>query len=381
MSLVFGYFTYTIEKKDTLPLYNVCLSWGIQVVKQREDDGGLHIRISVFEASAFEAVLKENGISYTRGAMKGILGRLKSLWRHPGVLVGTCLSLLLYIWLGGMVWEVSIQSSQDIDEDLVLAHLEECGLAEGVRLSAIDPDAVTAAYLRADPSIAFMALHKKGVTVEVELIVKDEGETQENTAPLCNIVATHDALITDMTVYSGKAVVKVGDTVAKGDLLVSGVISDIGGTRLVGARGDVMGILTEEGQIEIPVSVEQRQVERGQLRGVDISFFGIHASFGISDEALVAKRQIYLFGRIRLPISLTYYHERKEDVRVVTYSQEMAQRMAEARAEQLAQQAVGEGHLLSYNTSFGGDGKTFVLRYTIEYEGNIAKALAFATDN
>jgi similar to stage IV sporulation protein len=42
----------------------------------------------------------------------------------------------------------------------------------------------------------------------------------------CNIVASRDGIIQEMVVLEGQAVVKVGDTVKKGQLLVSGLFED-----------------------------------------------------------------------------------------------------------------------------------------------------------
>jgi similar to stage IV sporulation protein len=381
MSLFVGYYIYSTAKANATAVYNACLHYGIQMVWQKEDETMLYVKIAKIDAHTLDSVLEMKQIPYEKSELKGVLGYLKTLWKHPGVLVGVVLSLLLYIWLGGMVWEVRIFCSSDIDEDVVLGYLSDCGLREGTRLSSLDPDSVTASYLLADSSIAFMAVHKKGVVVEVELVPKDEGEDGAPKIPLCNIVAERDALITDMTVYSGKAVVKIGDTVAKGDLLVSGIITDIGGTRLVGARGEVIGILTESGHIELPMSNEQKLVRRGELMGVDIRAFGIPLSFGEKENTIATKKQVYLFGTVRLPIAITCYHHLEEETKTVTYTEKMAEGILRANVEQKVRELVGTGNLLSFDSTFAVDGETFVMHYEVEYEGNIAKALAFATDN
>ena len=382
MTGIMGHYIYAIPLIDKARFLNACLTYGVELGKQKEKDGHLMVYIPFLRSTHFERVMEHVAIPYDKSVLKGVLGVARRLSLHPGLIVGAVLSLILFLWLGGMVWEVRISSPADIDEDTVLSHLSACGLKEGVRLSQIDTDAVTAAYLLNDTQTAFLSIHLNGVVAEVELIPKDEGKTDETLAPPCNIVASRPALVTDVTVYRGKSLVRVGDTVAEGDLLVSGIITDVGGTRVLGAVADVVGLIKDEVRVEVPLVVEQTRVQQGTIKGVELSFFGLRFRMGdIGEEYTKEGTQMYLFGFIRLPVRLTTYREVTTSHNTLFYTEDEANQMAQARLRQQVGILVGDGTLVTYETQTECDGKTLVLCCQIEYEGNIAKALAFEVGN
>ena len=216
----------------------------------------------------------------------------------------------------------------------------------------------------------------------VEVIKKEVDDSVENQAPPCNVVASSSALVTGVTVYSGKAVVKVGDTVKEGDLLVSGIVTDVGGTRIVSARADVEGILHTSLHIEVPSTQSVVKVDKGKRKAVTIRFFGIPITLGsVAENAIVNERQLYLFDRVRLPIYVKTYYEKNTETYEVVYTQEECVRMAEAKAKQMLATTLGDGDLITYEEEKIWDGKTLVLQVNIEYEGNIGKSLAFEADN
>jgi similar to stage IV sporulation protein len=329
-----------------------------------------------------ERVMEACGIPYVRGKTGGVWGGVKGFLHHPGLVAACVLSLVLYLWLGGMVWEVQVISPIDIDEDRVLAALAECGLGEGTRLSSIDPDRLVNAYLLLDSDTAFASIHLKGVVAQVELIPKSSGEEPENTASPCNLVASRDALITEVTVYSGTRAVRVGETVAKGDLLVSGVITDAGGTRILAAKADIRGQVEEDLTVEIPLTLQCEQVVERRLCGVTLTVCGRTLSFGKSGGGLLSERkQVYLFDRVRLPVSYEVWREVKTETVPLAYTEEEAERIASAEARQRVTNAVGDGTLLDYTLSGGIENGTYVVRAHIVYESNIAKSLAFEAEN
>ena len=100
--------------------------------------------------------------------------------------------------------------------------------------------------LRLDYSeIGWISVEKKGCSLSVmmnESVMPSQVETLDKP---CHIVAEYDGVVTRMEILSGIPVVKVGDEVKKGDVLVLGIVPVVGdyGTLVrnnpVGARGAV----------------------------------------------------------------------------------------------------------------------------------------------
>ena len=381
MRELIGYYEYRVSLKSRLLLVNLSLEYGMNLWRLRESGEEVIFRFPAWRAGTLESLMQQKGISYEKGCLSGVAGVCRSVSKHPGLVLGLLFSLLLYLWVGGTVWEVRILSQTDIDEDRVLAYLAESGLKEGTPIWRIDPDRVVSDYLLLDEEVAFATLHLNGVVAEVELIALEEKKDIENTAPPCNIVADKAALITDMTVYSGIPAVRVGQTVGKGDLLVSGVTTDVGGTRILSAQADVIGQVQETLTYEVSKTREVYQVRARGAVGVSLSAFGLNLSFGRQEGDLVSTRQMYLFGLVRLPVRYTVYRRVEEVATTCTWSDAEAQRVAEAALEEQLRALVGEGALIDRNVKAEPQENSFLLTWEVTYEGNIGKALAFEVEN
>lgn len=377
-----GYYTYRVAAEYRLTVLNQALLHGMEIYGEKEDGEGCYFRIPVFDAAGWQNVLEENAVPYTRGELRGMLGAARKLVHHPGLICGVLLALFLYVWLGGAVWEVRIFCSNDIDEDNVLTELSEAGLFEGARISKIDPDRVVAEFLSRDDGVAFATVHMTGVVAEVELIRKDAPSMQEPAGVPCNLVASRDAVITDMTIYAGKPEVKVGQMVAEGDLLVTGVLTDVGGTRLLPAAATVMGQVTDMLNIEVPLTEGIQQVVTSRPVFCSLTVFGHTLTVGKRESAdCVREKRLYLFDRIRLPIvccigcsvETTAVSRRREEPEALC--------VAEAELRRRLDVLLADGALDSIETSVRYDGEILHLSAKVIYETNIAKSLAFDAGN
>ena len=79
-----------------------------------------------------------------------------------------------------------------------------------------------------------MLTGEKQTTAEVSHSDKNERETPSN------LKALIDGKIKKINIRSGNSVVKVGDTISKGDILVSGIIENMSSTHFVYSSGEVI---------------------------------------------------------------------------------------------------------------------------------------------
>lgn len=377
-----GYYTYTVASAHRLTVLNLALTHGIEIYGEREIGDECSFRISLFDATVWQGALQGCGVPYTRGELRGVCGAFRKLARHPGLICGVILAMFLYLWLGGMVWEVRIVCENDIDEDTVLTELAEAGLFEGARVSEIDPDRVVTEFLSLDGGVAFATVHMTGVVAEVELIRREAPPAQEPTEAPCNLVASRDAVVTDMTVYAGKPTVKIGQTVAKGDLLVTGVLTDVGGTRLLPASATVMGQVVDTLLIDVPLTAQTRQVVSSRPIFCTLTVFGHTFTVGKREGAdCVRERRLYLFERIRLPVICRVGYRVETTEVSQTREASEAIRIAEAELRRRLDVLLADGALDSSETSVWQEGDTLHLSAKVIYETNIAKSLAFDMGN
>ena len=161
-----------------------------------------------------------------------------------------------------------MEGCEQLEPSQVLEVLEGLGVKRGAFLPGLDTERIeTQAALELD-QLSFIAINLKGTTAQVQVRervpVPDSRDPQE----IRNLVASRDGQIEVLEVYEGVAMVSRGDTVQKGDLLVSGAIpSEQVGTRYVASDARILARTWKTGTIEAKrVATAQWPTGRQQMR-------------------------------------------------------------------------------------------------------------------
>ena len=149
-----------------------------------------------------------------------------------------------------------------------------------------------------------------------------------------NLVAACDGQIEYVELYRGNVVVTVGQSVKKGELLVSGLYeSQTGGLRYTRASGRVMARTERTFEIEIPLLFEEKVYDEPYLQEIELSFFNfshkIFKNSGNSDilcDIIKYNANLGQLGNNRLPVSVSR-------IEVHPYHLEQRERSAEQALE------------------------------------------------
>ncbi len=180
--------------------------------------------------------------------------RLKGLWKRRLLILGMGCTLALALWASRRVWFVEIKGCERMDEAVLRQALQEQGLYPGQDLHGLIlsdvGDFVAARY----DELAFVELHVDGIFLRVRAReAMAEGERLDLTVP-CDVISTREGIVTKVSVYGGRAQVKVGDRVKKGQLLISGQVTarDESMTYVTHAYGEVLAAVLYRAQVEAP---------------------------------------------------------------------------------------------------------------------------------
>lgn len=148
---------------------------------------------------------------------------LQRLSRRPLLMAGAIVSLCALYALTSMVWVVQIEGADALDPALIREVAAGVGLRPGVFKATIEPRQVERSMLLAVHGLSWVAVELHGVVALIRVVEKRPLERPELPTPPVDIVAAKDGVITSLVVLAGEAVVKEGDTVRAGDLLIRGV--------------------------------------------------------------------------------------------------------------------------------------------------------------
>ena len=180
--------------------------------------------------------------------------RLRRLWHRRVLVLGMAVLLLVTPWASRRVWFVEVQGCERMDEAVLLEALREQGICQGRDLCKLPlsdlADFVAARY----EELAFVELHVDGIFLRIRAReALAEGERLDQNVP-CDLVSTREGVVTKVSAYGGRAQVKVGDRVKKGQLLIAGRVTARDGsmTYTTHAYGEVLAAVLYKAQVEAP---------------------------------------------------------------------------------------------------------------------------------
>lgn len=165
--------------------------------------------------------------------------------RRVGLLIGGMIFLVLLEFLSSFIWTVEVNGNKIVPTDEIISACKKMGVYEGVPISKINTKNAADKLLLEVPSLAWGSLNIEGSVVTVN-VTEVKNQPKNNEGLPSNIVASEDAIIKKLDVTSGNSLVKVGDAVANGDVLVSGIIENMNSTVFVHSRGSVIAEVEKE---------------------------------------------------------------------------------------------------------------------------------------
>lgn len=145
----------------------------------------------------------------------------KRKWFAAGVLLcGICLYLLsLYIW------DIDFDGNSYFTDELLMETLLEQGYEAGMRRDQIVCDDLEMMLRETYPDITWVSAQIKGTRLLIQIRENTGIQVAENEEKAaCDLVASCDGVITEIITRSGTPLVKAGDTVTSGQVLVSGTV-------------------------------------------------------------------------------------------------------------------------------------------------------------
>ncbi len=325
-----------IECEGGLParFLNHASAAGIPLWDIRQCDTSLWCRTAACHYRALRPVARSAG---TRMRVRNKYGPVFLLRRH-GFRWSLAASLLLFFallqLLSSRIWVVQVEGNAAVDAAAILRAVEPYGVGIGLSFSDVDIPALRLQVLRDLPDIGWITVNQSGSIATVHVRERTAEDSPPSSTP-SNIVASCDGVIVELHVTGGQAVVRVGDAVRRGDLLISGVTDSTVGAILKRAGGTVIARTTRTERIHVPLSESLPTVTR-TVRRPSLRFFAWHIPLYTSGAlegtptVTTADRPVYLNG-IPLPLGLSVTTAQYTELRPVTRTAEEALALAEAR--------------------------------------------------
>ena len=254
---------------------NLCSGGGVGLWNTRRTAEGVTACCAQRHRSRLEYYAQKSGCRLETVRCTGMKSTARRYRQRTGLWVGAALLAAGLLVMGRFVWRVEIRGTEQLDPAVITAALAEYGVHPGVLAGKIDARTVERRMQIRFAEIAWITVNVEGsrVTAILEEAVPPPAVVEDGIPT--NLIAGETGFITRVEVQNGNAVVKPGDSVLAGDLLVSGIMDNkMGESRLAHARGRVYAQVRE--RLEIFVPYEQRDyLLAGVARRRYLTVFGV----------------------------------------------------------------------------------------------------------
>lgn len=308
--------------------------------------------------------------------------------KRKGILVGMFLAVFLIIFSSLFIWDITITGADTIPEAAILNALENHGIKLGVFIPSVDTESVEQSMILDVDELSYVSINLRGTVAAVEVRERKPITEIEDKQTPSNLIATTDGQIEALQVTGGVSVVRPGDIVRKGELLVSGVIdSKALGYRLVRARGEVFARVTLSYQTVIPYETEEK-IYTGEffsqksikIFSKTIKLFGKDSISPPTCDKIETERRLYLFGFIKLPLFITETKYAVYDLVPKTLTQTEALRQAYDDIQTQNEHILENAEILGRHTRITEDETSLCMTQQIECIINIAEEIKIETD-
>lgn len=271
-----SYVHFSFENGFYLDFVNLCKTKGISLFDVQINDNTLFAKIKPVDYLKINRVAKQCGGSIKRCSKTGIDFAVDYVLNRRGLVVGLTCAMLLLNFLCGFVWNVQIVGNDKLTADDIKTYLASQGLYYGVYWKKVDVDLIEDLMMSSFDDIAWVHINRDGTTARLEL---RETTPKPSITPktITNLKACADGVIVSAMVYDGWQVAQVGDSVKKGDLLVSGIYENPDQKINLYAHGSGEFLAQVTGDFSHTVNRLQKHKVYGKTKNrYTITFFGLN---------------------------------------------------------------------------------------------------------
>ena len=227
---------------------NICKNKNILIWNLKSEENQYELYILLKDFRKLKPLCKKTGTKIRILEKIGFPFVLSHLKRRKIFIIGLFFSLIAIYVSSFHIWSIDVTGNQKLTQDVVCTYLKEKEIHIGTSKNQLNCKNIAVDMRKEFADIIWVSVSLDGTKLIIE--IKENPNTKESdieNSVSGDIVSEYDCIITSIITRNGVPQVKVGDSVKKGDILVSGnvpVLNDnkeVINTKFVKADADVFG--------------------------------------------------------------------------------------------------------------------------------------------
>lgn len=165
---------------------------------------------------------------------------------------GIILFILILYYLSTYIWGIEIKADKNIAPYDVRQQLYSIGIKPGIKKNSINAKAVEEKMNDLNDNIMWIKARIEGSRLVVSVAERQPPPNMSSDTAPCNLVSCKDGQVVRVYTTAGTSVVKPGDIIKKGQLLIKGEQGKEGSITPVHSKGDVIAKTFYEETTSVP---------------------------------------------------------------------------------------------------------------------------------
>ena len=330
--LIVGYVRIEVEGYYIERFINICTNKKILIWNLKREKGvKLYLSIGINDFKKLSAIARKTNCKVKILRKRGVPFLLNRYKKRKLFAIFLILILALIFTSSRYVWNVDISIKDNLELENISEDIENLGITRGIPKNKIDTEKVINELRLQRDDIAWVGIDIVGTSVKINIVKADKSPDIIKNTDYCNIVAKKAGTIQKITAQNGTAVVNVGDTVQKGDILIAGYMEGkYTDTRYVHSLGEVDAIILYEKSKEVRFNQDIYHYTGNEENKYEIFFntwkIKLYKNFSKFNlyETTTEEKNIKLLDNFYLPISIKKITNKEQTKENKTYSIEEA---------------------------------------------------------
>ena len=347
---ILGYVNIEVEGYFIERFINICNSKKIFLWNmKRKHSTIIRLNIGIRDFKRIKEVAKKTKCRVKIQKKRGIPFILHKYKKRKIFAIFFILLIIAVIALSNFIWNIEVKGNNKISTEEIIKDLADDNFKIGTSKTNLNTKNIIDKIRLKRSDLAWMGIEIKGTNAVVKIVEADLKPDIIKEEEYCNIVATKDAMIVKINAQNGTAVVKEGDIVTKGTVLIQGWLEgQFTGIRYVHANGEVQAKVWYSQKVSVPLK-QTKKIKTGKEENkysVKINNFEINLPKGVPKfqnyDTIETSKKLKLFSDFYLPIEINQKTYQEYEEQEITYSIEEAKELGITQADESLKEQIEE---------------------------------------
>lgn len=328
---------YFVEKflnsslKDNLFLWNL----------KRRSATVLRVNVADSDFSKLKNIVNKNQCLLKVISSRGIPNIYQRYKKRRYLIYASIVFFFFIFSISRFVWNIEVVGNSRLSKEDIISLVENDGLKIGKYKGKIDTEKIIKKIRSEREDISWIGIELKGTNAIVKIVETEEKPMVVDENDFCNIVAKKDGIISKISAQNGTIMVKDGDEVKQGQILIAGWMEGLyTGKYLVHSNGKVEAIIkySQSEKIYKKETVRKRTERKENKFSIKVKNFQINLFKTLSKfekyDTIDSVKNIQLSPNFYIPINFVKYTNFEVEESLVEHDFEDAKRVGEATAKQ-----------------------------------------------